>query len=465
MARLQNTNDKGKFASKIGVVAATVGSAIGLGNIWRFPAEAQSNGGAAFLVVYVACVFVLGIPVMLAELSLGRAGGSDSVGNFKNLTPGSKWWIAGTIGLVASYLILSFYMVVAGWTIEYLWDSLTGDLYQGYVASAPGTAGSFFSAKMGDYVASAFNPLMWTYVMIVLNLGILLMGVRKGIEKMSNILMPLLFVLMIVFCVASLSLPNSIEGVKFFLYPDFSKIDVDVVLNALGQAFFSLSLGMGILVTYAAYYPKDTRLGRTSVSVSMLDFLMALLMGLIIFPAVKSFGIASDAGHLEGTTLVFVTLPEIFAGMPCTRLWSSLFFLLLAVAAITSTISIAEVSVAFVRDRFHLRRRTACILVLLPIFVTSTVCSLSLGAVPQLSIFGIPVFDALDIFATNVLLPVSALAICIYVGWVLPKNFIREQLTNFGAVRTRSTPFIETLIRFVCPLLILAVLISKVISL
>ena len=465
MAHVQKSNDKGKFASKIGVVAATVGSAIGLGNIWRFPAEAQSNGGAAFLVVYIACVFILGIPVMLAELSLGRAGESDSVGNFKNLTPKSRWWIAGTIGLVASYLILSFYMVVAGWTMEYLWDSITGDLYEGYVASDPDSASTFFSGKMGDYVASAVNPLVWTYVMIALNLGILLMGVRKGIEKMSNILMPLLFALMIIFCIASLSLPNAMEGVKFFLYPDFSKIDVDVVLNALGQAFFSLSLGMGILVTYAAYYPKDTRLGRTSVSVSMLDFLMALLMGLIIFPAVKSFGIASDSGHLEGTTLVFVTLPEIFASMSYTRLWSSLFFVLLAVAALTSTISIAEVSVAFVRDRFHLRRRTACIVVLVPIFLTSAMCSLSLGAVPQLSIMGVPVFDALDIFATNVLLPLSALAICIYVGWVLPRGFIREQLTNFGTVSARSTPLVEVLIRFVSPLLILAVLISKVMSL
>lgn len=225
------------------------------------------------------------------------------------------------------------------------------------------------------------EPLIWTAVVIVFNLVVLLLGVKKGIEKVSNWLMPILFVLLLVFCVASLSLPNAWQGVKYFLYPDFSKITIDVVINALGQAFFSLSLGMGILVTYSAYYPKTVNLTRTATSVSMLDFSMALLMGIIIFPAVTSFGIASNAGEVQGTTLVFITMPEIFAAMPGARIWSALFFLLLGVAAITSTISLAEVSVAFVRDRFKVRRRTACFIVVLPLLLTSTLCSLSLGAV------------------------------------------------------------------------------------
>lgn len=457
-------SDKGTFSSKIGVVAATVGSAIGLGNVWRFPAEAQLNGGAAFLFVYVLCIFILGIPVMLAEISLGRAGRSDSVGNFRNLTPKSKWWIAGTIGLLASYLILAFYIVVAGWTIEYLFDSLSGDLFDGYHASTQAEGNAFFVGKMADYVSGAWNPLIWTAVMILLNLAVLLLGVRKGIEKMSNMLMPLLFVIMLVFCYVALTLPNSMEGVRFFLEPDFSKINISVIMNALGQAFFSLSLGMGILVTYSAYYPSDTRLGRTAVSVSLLDFLMAFLMGLIIFPAVKSFGLDSGNGSLEGTALVFVTLPEIFAQMQGTRIWSSLFFLLLSVAAITSTISIGEVSVAFVRDRFHASRRTACLIVILPLFVTSTLCSLSLGAVPSLRIFGKPLFDFLDTFATNTLLPISAFAICIYVGWILPHNFIGDQLTNFGALRSRWVGVVSFLIRYVAPVLIAAVFVAKLIS-
>lgn len=456
-------SEKSIFSSKVGVIAATVGSAVGLGNIWRFPAEAQANGGAAFLFVYILCVFILGVPVMLAETSLGRAGRSDSVGNFKNLTPGSRWWIAGTIGLLASYLILSYYMVVAGWTIEYLFDSLTGDLYDGYSAGDD-NGSSFFTSKMSAYISSAWNPLIWTFVMIAINLVVLLKGVNKGIEKMSNVLMPLLFVLLVILCVASLSLPGAAEGVKFFVMPDFSKITLNVVVDALGQAFFSLSLGMGILVTYAAYYPKDTNLTRTAVTVSMLDFLMAFIMGLIIFPAVMSFGIGCGAGDLQGTTLVFVTLPEIFADMGGTRLWSVLFFTLLAVAALTSTISIAEVSVAFVRDRLHLSRTWSCLVVLLPIFFTASLCSLSLGAVPSLSVGGLSLFDFLDNTATNILLPLSALAICVYVGWVLPRDFIRSQLTNHGKLAGRMAGPVSALIRYVCPVLIAGILAAKIIS-
>lgn len=454
-------SDKGTFGSKLGVIAATVGSAIGLGNIWRFPSEAQANGGAAFLFVYILCILILGIPCMLAEMSLGRAGGSDSVGNFKNLTPRNHWWVAGIIGLLASYLILSFYMVVAGWTIEYLFDSLSGDLYSGYTPGGSTPENAYFASKMGEYVASAWKPLIWTWVMIALNLAVLLLGVRKGIEKTSNILMPLLFVIMLVFCAVSLSLPGAMDGVEFFLKPDFSAITPRVVINALGQAFFSLSLGMGILVTYSAYYPKDTNMPRTALSVSLLDFLMAFLMGLIIFPAVRSFGLDQSGVSLEGTTLVFVVLPEIFANMGGTVLWSSLFFLLLSVAAITSTISIAEVSVAFARDRFKLSRTKACFLVLVPMFGMSALCSLSLGAAPWLQIAGMPVFDAFDTFTTNYLLPLSALCICIYVGWVLPRGFIRRELTNRGTIPSKAAPAIAMLIRYACPVLIILVFLSS----
>lgn len=456
--------DKSTFGSKLGVVAATVGSAIGLGNVWRFPAEAQNNGGAAFLIIYIACVFILGIPVMLAELSLGRAGRSDSVGNFKRLTPRSKWWLTGTIGLVASYLILSFYMVVAGWTVEYLFDSLSGDLFSNYDASTQAAENAYFAGKMDEYVASAWAPLVWTYVMIALNLIVLLMGVRNGIEKMSNVLMPLLFVLMLVFCCVSLTLPGAGEGLSFFLRPDFGKITPQVVINALGQAFFSLSLGMGILVTYSAYYPADTRLTRTAVSVSLLDFLMAFIMGLIIFPAVMSFNLGADSSSLEGTTLIFVTMPEIFTRMGWPVLWSSLFFLLLAVAAITSTISLAEVSVAFVRDRFRVSRRCACLIVVLPLLATSSLCSLSLGAVPSLQIMGMSVFSFLDTFATNFLLPISALLICVYVGWVLPRGFIEDELTNHGAFASRMAPTVAFIVRYLAPVLIIVVFLAQVLG-
>ena len=241
-------SNKAQFGTKIGLIAATVGSAVGLGNVWRFPIMAQENGGAAFLLIYIACVFILGIPVMMAEFSLGRGGGSDAVGSFQNITPGKKWWIAGPIGILASYIILSYYMVVAGWTLEYTWQSITGDLYTP-ISEGGNLDNALFSAKMNEYIVNDYNPLLFTFVMIIANFAILLGGVKKGIERLSNILMPMLFVLLIIFAGVSLSLPKAEEGLSFFLNPDFSKIDATVVVNAMGQAFFSLSLGMGILIT------------------------------------------------------------------------------------------------------------------------------------------------------------------------------------------------------------------------
>ena len=431
---MANKSNNSTFSSKIGVIAATVGSAVGLGNVWRFPSLTQENGGAAFMILYLLSMLLMGIPVMLAETSLGRAGRSDSVGVFKRLTPKKKWWIAGVLGIIASYIILSYYMVVAGWTLEYLYQSATGWLFEGTTGTAADS--SIYQQKMSEMISTGWNPLLWTYIVIIINMLILLNGVQKGIEKMSNIMMPMLFVILLIFVGVAMTLPNTREGLEFFLKPDFGKINIDTIVAALGQAFFSMSLGMGILVTYASYYPKDIKLTRTAFTVTGLNFLVAFMMGLIIFPAVMSFNVAIDHESLSGTTLVFVTLPEVFNYMDMPQFWAILFFTLLLLAALTSTISIAEVSIAFVRDRFHTSRLTACLVVLLPIFATSAVCSLSLGAMPWLKIAGMSVFDFLDTFTTNILLPASAFCICIYVGWVLKKKFIKQELTNYGSFRS-----------------------------
>lgn len=452
-------SDKAKFGSKIGLIAATVGSAVGLGNIWRFPAQAQENGGGAFLLLYIACVFILGIPVMLSEFSLGRGGNSDTVGVFKKLTPNKPWYLTGVLAIIASYFILSFYMVVSGWTLEYFWQSLTGSLFE---SVTPGNG--YFISKMDETIFSTWSPIFWTVVMILLNLFILMKGVNKGIEKISNILMPLLFLILIIFCIVSLNLPNAMEGVKFFLKPDFSQITKFSFINALGQAFFSLSLGMGILITYAAYYPHDTKLSRTAFTVSTLGFSVALLMGLIIFPAMKSFGLDSGGNAVQGTTLVFVTLPEIFVQMPFTRLWSSLFFLLLAVAAITSTISLAEVNVALMQDRFKFSRKKAALIIIAPLFVFSIICSLSLNPEMNLTIGGMNIFDILDFVSTNFMLPTCALLGSIYVGWVLPKSFLKQELTNHGKFRSLMYPYVLFILRYVAPILILFILISPLLK-
>ncbi|MBO4994352.1 MAG: sodium-dependent transporter [Muribaculaceae bacterium] len=447
---------KPQFASKLGLIAATVGSAVGLGNIWRFPAEVQANGGAAFLVLYVVCVFLVGIPVMVTEFSLGRAGQSDAVGAFKNLGAKRAWWSVGAFAILASYFILWFYMVVAGWTFEYLWQSITGGLYahpDGVEASA-----SLFKSKMQEFIVDGWNPLINTYVVIFINMVILIIGVQKGIERLSNLLMPLLFLILLIFCGVSLTMPDASEGLKFFLKPDISKITPSVAINALGQAFFSLSLGMGILITYSAYFPKKVNLTRTACTVSMLDLVVAILMGLIIFPAVTSFNLEGES--LAGATLVFVTLPEVFSRMGGTQIWSTLFFLLLFVAALTSTISIAEVSVAFVRDRFNASRLKACLVVMLPVLAFSTLCSLSQGVLSHYKILGMNLFDFLDTMATNIMLPIVSILMCVYMGWFAPKGLMMKQLSNDNTLSSRTFSVIIFIVRYVAPLLIALVLIS-----
>lgn len=449
------------FKSKIGVIAATVGSAVGLGNIWRFPAEAQSGGGAAFLIVYVGCVLLLGVPVMMAEFALGRAGRTDAMGAFTCGHKRSAWQSVGLLSILTSFLIAVFYMVVTGWTIEYMFESITGSLYSSHPGEGAG-ADAHFASRMAEYVQGTWLPMLFTAAVVLLNLGILLAGVAKGIERLSNVLMPLLFLLLVAFCVVCLTLPGAGAGLEFFLRPDFSKVTADVVLNALGQAFFSLSLGMGILVTYAGYYPASTRLGKTAVTVAGLDMLVAVLMGLIVFPAVFSFGLADHS--VAGTALVFVTLPEVFAQLPGCRIWSTLFFLLLSIAALTSTISICEVSIRFLQDRAGLSRRASCLWVMLTLLPLSLLCSLSLGPLSGWTIGGLTIFDFLDFVTANFMLPLAALGLCIYVGWVAPKGMLKGQLTNGGTLRSRLTDAAIWIIRYPAPLLILLIMFSPLIK-
>ncbi len=451
---------KNEFGSKIGLIAATAGSAVGLGNVWRFPAETQANGGAAFLLLYVACVLVLGVPVMLAEFSLGRAGRSDVSGAFKQLSPGTKWWIVGAAAIAVSYIITCYYMVVEGWTLEYLWHSITGSLYSGVGSDISSAAAeSIFSQRMADYIGADLPPLAFTWAVIAINVAVLLGGVQKGIERLSNIMMPLLFIMLIVLCGVMLTLPGAGEGIRWFLSPDFSKITASTVISALGQTFFSLSLGMGILITYSAYYPADAKLSRTAVIVAMMSLLVALLVGLVIFPAVSNFGLS---GHsLRGTTLVFRTLPEVFACLPCTWIWSVMFFTLLFVAALTSTMSLLEVTIAYLRDHFGMKRTKAVLLSACPLVVLSALSSLSFGSLSDLKIFGLTIFDLLDYFSTNIMLPVVSIAICIYMGWRSPKGLLDNQLTNGGTMRSHVTTIVMFIIRWVAPVLISTILISN----
>lgn len=447
---------RNQFSSRIGLIAATLGSAVGLGNVWRFPAEAQSNGGAAFLLLYIGCVIILGVPVMLAEMSLGRAGRSDAVGVFHKLAPKTPWWITGVIAIIASYLISGFYMVVEGWTAEYLFHSITGDLYSG-VGETVATADNVFSQRMGEYISSDLAPLIFTFAVLFINLGVLLGGVQKGIERLSNVMMPLLFIVLAILCCMTLSLDGASEGLRWFLSPDFSKITWNTVINALGQTFFSLSLGMGILVTYASYYPSNTRLAPTAITVALMSLLVAVMMGCVIFPSVSHFGLADHS--LRGATLVFQTLPEVFSFLPGTIFWSILFFLLLFVAALTSTVSLLEVSVAFLRDRFSMGRTRAVIITVGPLFLLGALCSLSFGSLSSFTIAGYTIFDFLDYFATNLLLPVVSIATCIFLGWAISRKLLIDQITNGEKTRSLLSSTVIFIIRWLAPILVAMILI------
>lgn len=452
---------KNQFGSKIGLIAATVGSAVGLGNIWRFPAVTQANGGAAFLLLYIGCVALLGIPVMLAEFSLGRAGQSDAIGAFRRLAPGKVWWLTGALGIFASYIITCFYIVVEGWTLEYLWQSITGDLFAGVGRLEAGGdfagADAAFLAKMNEYISTPVAPVAFTWLVILLNLGVLVGGVQKGIERLSNVLLPLLFVLLVALCCVTLTLPGAGEGVEWFLRPDFSVITPATVINALGQTFFSLSLGMGILITYSAYYPANTRLTPTATIVALMSLLVALLTGFVIFPSVSSFGLTDHS--LAGATLVFQTLPEVFACLPAPQLWSAMFFLLLFVAALTSTVSLLEVTIAFCRERFGLSRFKACLATILPLPLLSMVCSLSFSTLADFKIFGLTIFDFLDTFATNIILPIVSIAVCVFIGWFAPRGLLRRELTNNGTVRSHLSGIVMFIIRYLAPVMIALILI------
>ena len=333
-------NERASFGSRVGAILAAAGSAVGLGNIWRFPYETGNHGGAAFILIYLACVIVLGLSIMMAEFTVGRHAKASTGRAFTVLAPGTQWKWLGFLGVLAGLLILGYYSVVAGWTLEYVLNSLMN----GFSGKGPGD----FVTSFQEFSQDPIRPIVWMLIFLLLTHFIVVKGVKEGIEKSSKIMMPVLFIIIVILAICSLSLPNSGKGLEFLLKPDFSKVNADVFLGAMGQAFFSLSLGMGCLTTYASYFGADTRLGKTALSVGLIDSFVAILAGLIIFPAAFSVGIQPDSGP----SLIFITLPNVFqqafGGTPfLAMLFSLMFYLLLAVAALTSTISLHEVVTAF----------------------------------------------------------------------------------------------------------------------
>jgi neurotransmitter:Na+ symporter, NSS family len=350
-------NQRDGFTSKFGVIAAAAGSAVGLGNIWRFPYVTGENGGGAFLLMYLIFIVAIGIPVILSEFVIGRRAQSNALGSFRILSPGTPWWLIGLMGIVAAFVILSFYSTVAGWTLEYIYQAFAGGFHN--------KTTEMLSNDFAEFTSDSYRPLVWQMIFMALTAFVVLAGVQKGIEKYTKILMPLLIVLILAVCIRSVSLPGASEGLRFLFYPDFSKITGQSVLLALGQAAFSLSIGMGALITYGSYIRKDTPLLSTSIQVATADTIIAVLSGVMIFPALFALG-ESPAG---GPGLVFVTLPKLFEAMPGGAIFAVVFFILLSVAALTSTISVLEVVVAFMKDELKMTRKKATLISTLSISV------------------------------------------------------------------------------------------------
>ena len=410
------------FGSKIGVILATVGCAVGLGNIWRFPYMLGSNGGAAFLLVYLLCILLLGLPVMITEFFIGRHTNRNAAGAFKELAPGTKWSLIGYNGVLAAFLILGFYSVVAGWTLEYVLQAFSGSLSD--------KTATDFATDFNNFSTGLIRPIIWTVTFIVLTHVIIISGVKSGIERASKIMMPLLFLFLLILAIRSVTLPNASEGLTFLFQPDFSKINSSVILSAMGQAFFSLSIGMGCLITYASYFKKETNLQTTALQVTILDTLVALLAGIMIFPAVFSFGITPTAGP----ELVFITLPNVFAQLPMGSVWSAIFFILLALAALTSTISMHEVATVYVHEEHKMSRNKAAWVVSTGAIILGILSSLSFGVLKDFTIGGMIFFDFLDYLTAKIMLPLGGMLICIFAGTRVERKVIKAELTNEGTI-------------------------------
>ncbi len=435
------------FGSRFGIIAAAAGSAVGLGNIWKFPYVAGQNGGGAFLIIYLLFIIAIGLPVMLSEFSIGRRAQRNAIGSFKKLAPGSPWYLVGVMGVVAAFLILSFYSAVAGWTLEYIFKSLTNTF--------AGKDELELNAMFGSFISGTWRPLFWQMIFMILTAWIVMAGIKKGIEKYTKVLMPLLVVMIVMLCVRSLTLPGSGEGMAFLFKPDFRGLSADAVLGALGQAFFSLSLGMGTLITYGSYIGRNYNLSQTVVQVSAADTIIAIMAGIAIFPAVFAFGI----DPAEGPGLVFITLPNIFQQIPGGYFFALVFFILLAVAALTSSISVLEVVVAWFVEELRLTRRKATVLAAVMISVLGVFCTLSFGVMSDVTIFGMVFFDLMDFTASNLLLPLGGLLIVLFVGWYLGADRSRHEISNQGKLRLGYFPVFMFLVKFIAPFAIALVFI------
>ena len=450
MARLE----RARFGSKLGVILATAGSAVGLGNIWRFPYMAGQNGGAVFIMIYIFCILLLGIPCMISEFIIGRHGQANTARAYRKMAGGTMWSFIGYMGVLTGFLITGYYAVVSGWCLEYVWASVLGKLH-----GDPAFITNYFTSFSQDPV----KPVFWTLIILLTTYLIIENGVRDGIERASKLMMPTLFILLLIIVVASCMLPDAEKGVEFLFKPDFKKINGEVFLAALGQSFYSMSIAMGCICTYASYFSKHTNLTNSAVQIGVIDFIVALLAGLVIFPAAFSVGVRPDSGP----SLIFITLPNVFqqafSFIPSLGYFISvLFYILLSMAALTSLMSLHEVSTAFLQEEMVITRKKAARIVTISTIIVGAMCSLSLGAWSKYQFFGKTVFDLFDFVTGQLFLPIVGFLTCIFIGWFVPHKIVRDEFTNWGTLRNGTLFHIYLLlVKYVCPVCILFIFLRQ----
>jgi NSS family neurotransmitter:Na+ symporter len=439
------------FGSRFGALVAMAGSAVGLGNLWRFPYLVGENGGAAFIIVYMVFVFLLCLPIFISEFVIGRRSQRNAYAAFRDLSGGSAWRWVGLFTIIVPMIVLSYYSVIGGWSVEYLLKSITfsftGDASQGA-----------FHSMFTDFVSSTWAPLAVHTVFLLVTTLIVIVGIKDGIEKFSKVMMPLLFFMVVAIAVYSVMLPGASAGLDYLFNPDFSKITGKACAAALGQAFFSLSLGFGTIMTYASYVSKKENIMFQSAATAVSDLMFALIAGVAIMPAVFAFGLDPQSGP----GLVFETLPFVFGQMPAGGVVAIFFFLALLVAALTSSISMLEVAVAYLVEEKNFSRVWACVLLFAVCWVVGALCSLSFGPLSDIRIAGGNIFDFFDSLSSNILMTLGSLLTVLFVGWRLKKTDVYDEFTNGGTLSRNAKLFgiLWFLIRYICPLAIAAIFIS-----
>lgn len=451
---MEETKSREKFSSGLAVFFATLGSAVGLGNIWKFPYLTGQNGGGAFLLVYFLCILFVGLPIMLGEFYIGRKARKNAVGALKYLKPGTAWKNIGTMGVAAAYMIMFFYSCVAGWVYFYLFKAIKGD-FVGITMEAA-------KAQFGSVIMGPISPIVWQFIVMITVASILAMGVKQGIEKITKTLMPLLFVLIIVCDIRALTLPGAAEGVKFLFHVDFGQLSAAAVLAALGLAFFKLSLGMGCMITYGSYFTEDNNMFGTAVKVALSDTLVSMLAGLAIFPTVFSFGMEPGAGP----GLLFMTIPLVFSQMPFGGVLLVAFFFLTAIAATTAMLSLVQVPVAYWTEERGMSLKKAAIMNAAVIAVVGILATLSVdkaSLLGNITVFGMGFFDLFDYISSNVLLPLGGLFIALMMGYTIKRDEVVAELSNNGKLQVaKLVSAYFFLIRYVTPLLLIVVFLNAI---